>query len=532
MDPYPLTRRQGAPSATLISTLAAIDMLTGIRPIGYRKDGTPIWPMAGGDDRLNTDLNSLRSVEELAAYQTEVRSRITELNVEYIGLPFPDEAREEFARLQEQDTEIEARSTELRARQSYIERMAQSGRTESVSDDSIRSVRATRREEDIYDLSTIPQSFSDRSAGVREMRGRAMRATELANFPHQRAVRSDVQAHIERLLANDDDRGSIARRILTTGNPTYQRAFVKTLQGAPLTSEEARAMSLTGASGGFAVPFQLDPTIIPTSNGTVNPFRQIARVVQTTTDEWRGISSGAIAAAYEAEATETTDNSPTLANPAISTEKAQAFIPFSIEIGMDWGSLQAEMSGLLQDAKDDLEAAKFSAGSGVNEPFGFITGATNVVNAATGQTFAVPNLYALEEALPPRYRARASFVGNRAIYNRTRQFDTQGGASLWITLGQGLPNSATGALGQALLGYPTYEASAMEATPATGNKFLTLGDFSRFVIVDRIGLDIELIPHLFGVNRRPTGQRGLYAYWRNGSKVVDANAFRTLVGVV
>ena len=51
------------------------------------------------------------------------------------------------------------------------------------------------------------------------------------------------------------------------------------------------------------------------------------------------------------------------------------------------------------------------------------------------------------------------------------------------------------------------------------------------VIVERIGLPIELIPHLFGSNHRPTGERGLYAYSRNGSKVVDANAFRVLIGI-
>jgi hypothetical protein len=39
------------------------------------------------------------------------------------------------------------------------------------------------------------------------------------------------------------------------------------------------------------------------------------------------------------------------------------------------------------------------------------------------------------------------------------------------------------------------------------------------------------MPHLFGSNRRPTGERGLYAYWRNGSKLVDANAFRALTGI-
>jgi predicted phage gp36 major capsid-like protein len=36
------------------------------------------------------------------------------------------------------------------------------------------------------------------------------------------------------------------------------------------------------------------------------------------------------------------------------------------------------------------------------------------------------------------------------------------------------------------------------------------------------------VPHLFGANRRPTGQRGLYAFWRNNSKVLVDNAFRVL----
>jgi len=34
-------------------------------------------------------------------------------------------------------------------------------------------------------------------------------------------------------------------------------------------------------------------------------------------------------------------------------------------------------------------------------------------------------------------------------------------------------------------------------------------------------MSVELIPHLFGSsNRYPTGQRGLYMYWRNSSKVL------------
>jgi predicted phage gp36 major capsid-like protein len=45
-------------------------------------------------------------------------------------------------------------------------------------------------------------------------------------------------------------------------------------------------------------------------------------------------------------------------------------------------------------------------------------------------------------------------------------------------------------------------------------------------------MTVELIPHLFGAaqGNLPTGQRGLYAYWRNTSKVLSASAFVALTG--
>jgi HK97 family phage major capsid protein len=68
----------------------------------------------------------------------------------------------------------------------------------------------------------------------------------------------------------------------------------------------------------------------------------------------------------------------------------------------------------------------------------------------------------------------------------------------------------------------------MGAALTTATKIAVLGDFRYYAIVDRIGMDVELIPHLFGTNRRPTGQRGLYAFWRNSAACSDANAFRVL----
>jgi HK97 family phage major capsid protein len=196
-------------------------------------------------------------------------------------------------------------------------------------------------------------------------------------------------------------------------------------------------------------------------------------------------------------------------------------VPFSIEVGMDWDGLQAEMTRALGEAKDELEAAKFISGTGTNEPFGILTGTTNTVAAAAGQTFTLANLYALLASLPPRYRSRGTFMGNLLVANRIRQFDTAGGAALWVTLGEDAPDR--------LLGRPWYEASDM-ADVATSVKFLLFADFSRYLIADRIGLSVEVMPHLVGTNHRPTGQRGLYAFWRVGAKLLDANASRALLG--
>jgi HK97 family phage major capsid protein len=354
---------------------------------------------------------------------------------------------------------------------------------------------------------------------------------------------------LEELVRSRDPRGIGARYLTAVGEPSYFEAFGKYVldpQGALLrmTREEhaalqrvnevererayfERGQSLTGSAGGFAVPFELDPSILLTSAGVENPLRRISRVIPISVDEWRGVASAGVTAAYEAELTEVAESTATLVQPTISSEKGHVFVPFSIEIGQDWSTLAAELAILMADAKDTLEAGKFATGTGTNEPFGVLVGTTNTVNAAAGQTFTRANGFSLSEALPPRYKENASFVADERIVNRIRQFETTSGSPLpeWRE-GAG-PEGSVGLY----MGKPLYQASEFPDTPATGNKFLLYGDFSRYVIIERIGTTIEVIPHLFGTNRRPTGQRGMYCYFRNSAKVVDANAFRALIGV-
>jgi HK97 family phage major capsid protein len=294
-----------------------------------------------------------------------------------------------------------------------------------------------------------------------------------------------------------------------------------------------RALSL--GSTGIPIPYQLDPTVIPTSNSVVNPWRALCRTEQIVVNEWRGVTSGAVTAQYRAEGTETTDNTPTMAQPVVAAVRADAFIPFSIESGQDWSQLQTEMARLIADGKDDLESNKFFSGGGTNEPFGLNSMSAGTDVAATGAgAFVIADLYKLEEAVAPRFRPRSAIVGNRFVFNKARQFDTAGGSGVWFRntgLQQGLtPQSpGPGNTGAELIGYPAYESSQMLAVLTTGSRILLMGDFRYYLIVDRVGMSIELIPHLFGAaNRYPTGQRGLFAMWRNGGKPLSEAAFKFL----
>jgi HK97 family phage major capsid protein len=157
--------------------------------------------------------------------------------------------------------------------------------------------------------------------------------------------------HVDQLLRRRNDRnwqpGLLAKRMLATGGRDYRDLFSKLvimgLRNAryPLGREDQRvlqrAMNVgTGSAGGFAVPFQLDNTIVPTSNLSINPFRRIARQELITSNEWRVPTSPGGSAGYAAEATEASDNSATpLAQPAFVLNRAEYFVPVSRELDQD-----------------------------------------------------------------------------------------------------------------------------------------------------------------------------------------------------
>jgi HK97 family phage major capsid protein len=356
---------------------------------------------------------------------------------------------------------------------------------------------------------------------------------------------------LETMVRSTDPRVNMAgfagRYIDAVADPDYLQAFTKLVQDPAsghlrMTHAEVAALQHvnevmaervmtvgTGSAGGFAIPFTLDPSIQLTSSGSVNPIRDLADVEMIATDVWKGVSADTPTAAYAAELTEASDNSPTLVQPVADTQKGQAFVPVSIELHQDWGTLQAEMARLLNDARDQVDATKFLSGlPASSEPVGILsigqTGAlttTQRVLTAATNVVAIADVYTFSQAVPPRFYENATWLFNRSVGDTFYRFVASGSTSEPPIFPQGRNGP--------LLGKPQREWSTMASTGASGNKIALLGDFSGYKVCDRIGGTIEVIPHLFGpTNRFPIGARGVYYYWRCGTTVQKPNALRYL----
>lgn len=362
-------------------------------------------------------------------------------------------------------------------------------------------------------------------------------ARSILDRPEARHLAADQQEKTDKLISNLDAR--MAKLVVSTSRPEYRAAFGKYISGreALLTNDERRAveesrtaLALADANGGYAVPALLDPSIIYTGSGTSNPMRQIARVVTGIDDTWRGVTSAGITASWDSEAIQVSDDGPTLGTASVVSHKASAFVPFSVEIEGDWTGLASEMAMLFGEAKDVLETAGFATGSGVaDNPYGILTdlfaaSSTVGVLPTTDGQFGAVDVRAIFAALGPRYRPNASFMSSIDAMNEVRGFDTTGGLSNQTV-------DLTQPYNFAVLGRPYYENSGFpdfSGTTGAAN-ILVVGDFRNYVIFDRIGSRVEFVPHLMGVNNRPSGQRGLYFWWRVGGKTVNTNAFRLLL---
>ena len=337
-----------------------------------------------------------------------------------------------------------------------------------------------------------------------------------------------------------------ARWAAVAGSEHYRNAFAKRVANpedghlswtapeseawrAATAINSERAMSLTDTAGGYLAPLEVDYSIRLTNGGTNVPLLDIARVIPTTSDVWSGINTAGVSAEWLAEAAEAAEATPVLASPTIPAHKMSAFAPYSVELEGDAVNLLQQLGTVLFDAAETLLATALTTGSGDGQPTGIVTalaasaGGSSIVTSDGSEALAASDFYKLQNALGPRYQPNARFMASLAILNAARQFETGAGALKF----PGLHNTPP-----SLLGRPVHENSVMDAVvnPAAteANYAVIYGDFSAFTVTLRVGAQIELVPHIVGANRRPTGQRGAWLWGRYGSDCINDAALNIL----
>jgi HK97 family phage major capsid protein len=364
------------------------------------------------------------------------------------------------------------------------------------------------------------------------------RARRTLDGLHNRGLPSHAAEVAERVTrAADSAERTLANRWVTVaGSEAYESAFWRVLRDPETGYSEfdhaeraawregreiARALGLATGGGNAMVPVLIDPSIMLSNAGSNNPLRQVARVEQIVTSAWNGVASAGATSEWVDEAAEVADGSPTLTAPQVVPKKGDSFVPFSFEWEQDATAGMAELQRILTDSASLLQSVAFTVGTAATQPTGLLTVGT-ASQVSTGGTLSAANVISTQNALPPRFSANASWLANIAVINAIGQFVTPNGN---LVFPESRESPAT------LLHKPLNELSDMGSDVlTTGAKILAYGSFrDAFIIVDRIGSSMQIVPFLFGATRRPTGQRGALLWFRTGSGVLLPNAMRVLV---
>jgi HK97 family phage major capsid protein len=280
------------------------------------------------------------------------------------------------------------------------------------------------------------------------------------------------------------------------------RQTLESKSSSSLERRAAQTVTTTGASGGFALPEQIERTIARLSVD-ISPIRSIATVRQVGTSDYKelfDVNGAAFEWLGEAD-TRNQTNTPDMAEVAptfgMASAKPQASeeslddLFFDVENWLTMSAAEAIAQG---------EGAAYVSGNGTKKPTGFLAGPTPVTTTdssrafgtlqyiASGQAAAMPStpdtFYDIVYALRARYRANAKWVTSKLVLAAMRKYkEATTNAYMWQPgLSAGQPSL--------FAGYEVVEAEDMPAVGA-GAFSLAFGDFREgYLIADRVGMRI------------------------------------------
>lgn len=272
----------------------------------------------------------------------------------------------------------------------------------------------------------------------------------------------------------------------------------------------------------------------------VSPMRKICRIQQTSGEKVQmpALANDTTVFWATEQASFTDSQDPTLGMLTIPVHEARGLLKVSQQ------NLEDSLFDLESFMKDRLvknfakkEGTAFVAGTGAGQPRGILSYPTKATTSYSGGsagknnvTDAIPYVASGAAAgkinaddvlnvamdLKSDYDAAATYVFTRGTLNTIRLFKDSQNRPLWQPFGAGnLPAQ--------IYDRPYVEMPDMQEI-ATGNFPIAVGDFSNYMIVDRVTLNIQQLNELFAVS----GLVGFIARLRVGGDVLMPEAFRLL----
>ena len=307
--------------------------------------------------------------------------------------------------------------------------------------------------------------------------------------------------------------------------------FVRKGVDTGLGALQAKALQVgTDADGGYAVPEELDRSIIELLKDT-SPMRQVCNQITVGSPDYkRLVSLGGAGSGWVGE---------TDARPATGTPTLGQISAFMGEIYANPQATQTSLDDIFFDAEgwlnsevsrefSEKEGSAFTSGNGVGKPKGYLAydlvtdgdktrafgKLQKVISGAAGKITG-DNLIDLIHSLKAGYRANGRFMMTNLTLAYVRKLKDSEGNYLWrpgLELGQ--PST--------LLSYGITENEDMPDVAADANA-ISFGDFKRgYTIVDRIGTRVLRDPY----TNKPFV--GFYTTKRVGGMLVDSQAIKVL----
>ena len=307
--------------------------------------------------------------------------------------------------------------------------------------------------------------------------------------------------------------------------------FIRKGDESGLEELEKKALNTgTDADGGYAVPEELDRTLIDLQRDSV-VMRQESNVISVGTSDYKKlVNLHGAASGWVGEEDE---------RPATNTPKLAQITPFMGEIYgnpqatqkmLDDGFFNVEqwLSGELQLEFAEQEEAAFTSGDGSEKPKGFLAyamteeadkarafGKLQYIRSGSAADITADSVIKLVYTLRKVHRMGAKFMLNNNSLFKVRTLKDSEGNYLWRPgLDAGQPSM--------LIGYAIAENEEMPDVAADSTP-ISFGNFKRgYTIVDRIGTRVLRDPY----TNKPFV--GFYTTKRVGGMVADSQAIKLM----